>query len=435
MTRPSLSLFQRTGLTLALGLGIFSMFALLVVRYYVTQPVTERAAEELAALLEFSAKVWVELPPWTRNDYELELKSRHGLLVQPSIDPLQPLSQQPEYLEMLAGALARRVEQPLTLMVDPDRPGWYWVDLPVGGQVLRLGFEQSRLRQHIPTALLLLGGAALAFVLLSTLLVVRHVTRPLSRLQQAVRRLGRGESFDALPETGTTELAQLAHRINRAEREVRDLIANRTTLLAGISHDLRTPIARMQLELALLEGQAAPDLLQQLASDLDEMESLIQRTLELARGLDRREASDGLLGEVAASLRQDYARAGESLSWALPRECPVLVPPKVFKRVLGNLIDNALRYGADQPVSVSVECRPGRAVVSVRDHGPGIPADQREAVLRPFHRLDSSRSRDTGGSGLGLAIVNQLCTAYGWTLVLADAPGGGLLSTVEFASD
>ena len=203
MTRPSLSLFQRTGLTLALGLGIFSMFALLVVRYYVTQPVTERAAEELAALLEFSAKVWVELPPWTRNDYELELKSRHGLLVQPSIDPLQPLSQQPEYLEMLAGALARRVEQPLTLMVDPDRPGWYWVDLPVGGQVLRLGFEQSRLRQHIPTALLLLGGAALAFVLLSTLLVVRHVTRPLSRLQQAVRRLGRGESFDALPETGT----------------------------------------------------------------------------------------------------------------------------------------------------------------------------------------------------------------------------------------
>jgi two-component system osmolarity sensor histidine kinase EnvZ len=397
------------------------------VRLYVLQPVTERAAEELAALLELAAKVWVELPPWTRADYESELNARHGLRITPAQAPLSPAAAQPEYLQRLEVALARRFGQTRAVQTDAAQPGWYWVDLPVGQQTLRLGFRQTRLRQQIPAALVLLVGAGALFILVSTLLLVRHVTRPLARLHEAVRRLGRGETFQPLPVSGTAELAELAHRINRAEGEVRELLANRTTLLAGISHDLRTPIARMQLEVELLEGRADPELLDQLRGDLVEMDGLIGRTLELARGLDRREPADGLLAEVAAALVQSYERGEASVRADIAPQCPIRVPTEVFRRVLGNLLDNAVRYGGGSPVELSIRCEPRRASVSVRDHGPGIPAGEREAVLRPFHRLDHSRSRDTGGSGLGLAIVRQLCDAYGWTLTLSDAPGGGLV--------
>lgn len=428
MKRPVLNLFQRTGLTLAFGLLLFSIFAMLVVRLFIVQPVTERAAEELAALLEFSAKVWVELPPWTRSDYELELQTRHGLRVQVSDSKLAPSTTQPEYLRLLAIALERRFGQPRPILFDPSQPDWYWVDVPIAQQTLRCGFKQTRLRQRIPAAMLLLGGAGASFILVSTLLVVRHVTRPLSQLHDAVRRLGRGETFTALPETGTVELAELSHRINRAEQEVRDLLVNRTTLLAGISHDLRTPIARMQLELELLSDQADADLVAELRGDLAEMDALIGRTLELARGLDRRETSDAPLTETAFSLAKSYRKNGASVECDFATQCPVRVPPKVFRRVLSNLLDNAVRYGDGHPVELQIRCEPTQVLVGVRDRGPGIPENEREAVMRPFHRLDDSRSRETGGSGLGLAIVRQLCSAYGWSLHLSDAPDGGLLA-------
>ena len=430
MKRPVLNLYQRTGLTLAFGLLLFSVFALVVVRLYILQPVTERAAEELAALLELAAKVWVELPPWTRADYEAELNARHGLRIAPAQAPLSPAEVQPEYLQRLEAALARRFDQTRPVQIDATQPGWYWVDLPVGQQALRLGFLKTRLRQRIPAALVLLGGAGALFILVSTLLLVRHVTRPLSRLHEAVRRLGRGEAFQPLPESGTAELAALARRINLAEAEVHALLANRTTLLAGISHDLRTPIARMQLEVELLEGQADPELLDQLRGDLVEMDGLIGRTLELARGLDRREPADALLGEVVAALVTAYGRGEVSIRTDVAPQCPIRVPGEVFRRVLGNLLDNALHYGG-RPVELRVHCGADQATVMVRDHGPGIPPGEREAVLRPFHRLEHSRSRDTGGSGLGLAIVHQLCDTYGWTLTLNDAPGGGLLVGIE----
>lgn len=428
--RP-LSLYQRTGLTLAAGLLMFAGFALGVVRVLVMEPVTQRAAEELAALLELSAKVWIELPPWTRSDYERELRERHGLRIGGADAALREVAAQREFFTLLGAALARRFDVTQAVLEDPVLPGWYWVQLPVGPETLRLGFEQTRLQERIPTALLLIGAAGVVFVLVSALLVVRRVTLPLSRLHDAVQRLSRGEPFHPLPESGAPEFADLARRINRTEQAVRELLANRTTLLAGISHDLRTPLARMRLALELLHGTTDPELLAGVEADLDEMNELIGRAMELARGLERQEASAGDLPDILRALAADYRRSGAALRCAELPPCRVQVPPKVFRRVIGNLIDNALRYGAGRPVVLSASCLADRALVRVRDQGPGIPAAERAAVLRPFYRLEGSRNRGTGGSGLGLAVVAQLCAAHGWTLTLDDAAGGGLEARVE----
>jgi len=432
VSRRPRSLLQRTRLILAVGLLAFLGFTLLVIRLAVLEPVTQRAAAELAALIELSARVWVELPPWTRPDFEAELRDHHKLRVRQPVRGLERPVFQADYLAHVEMDVAERVGvSDVALFADASEPGWYWVDVPVGDTVLQFGFSVDRLSDWLPVAVLLIGAAGGLFILFTALFLVQRVTAPLSMVEAALQRMGRGQRFEPLPEEGPAEFAALAARVNRAEREIAQLLANRTTLLAGVSHDLRTPLTRMQLELELMDGKADPQLLDGLRKDLAEMEDLIARTMELARGLDRQEPSNAELADLLEQVGADYARAGSDIVVSVPPLCTLRVPPKAFRRVLGNLLDNAVRYSGGKRVDVVTECGPQSALVRVIDRGPGIPADQREAVLRPFHRLEGSRSRGTGGSGLGLAVVRQLCEAQGWLLTLADAPTGGLEVRVE----
>jgi two-component system, OmpR family, osmolarity sensor histidine kinase EnvZ len=432
VSRKPRSLLQRTRLILAIGLAAFLGFTALVIRVAVLEPVTQRAASELAALIELSARVWVELPPRTRPDFEAELRDHHELRVRPPAKGLQRPVFQADYLDHVETDIAERLGvADVALFDDPKEPGWHWVDVPVADRVLQFGFHESRLEDWLHVAVLLIGAAGGLFILVSALFVVQRLTAPLAEVESALQKLGRGQPFEPLPEEGPTEFAKLAVRVNRAEREIAALLANRTTLLAGVSHDLRTPLTRMQLELELMDGKADAHLLDGLRKDLVEMEELIARTMELARGLDSHEASDAELGALLEQVRASYARGGSEIAVSMPSSCTVLVPPKAFRRVLTNLLDNAVRYSGGKRVDVVAECRPDSALVRVIDRGPGIPVAQRDAVLRPFHRLEGSRSRGTGGSGLGLAIVRQLCEAQGWMLTLADAPTGGLEVRVE----
>ena len=217
-------------------------------------------------------------------------------------------------------------------------------------------------------------------------------------------------------------------------RDVRDLLANRTTLLAGISHDLRTPLTRMQLELALLPPETPREQVQSLDAEIDTMNRLVGQTLELARGLGKHEAPDMALSELLASLQSAYEREGVSVGFRVAPVCDQRVPSAPLRRILDNLIGNALRHGDNKPVEVNATCSESAAVVTVVDQGPGIPPAMREQVFTPFFRLEDSRNPATGGSGLGLAIVRQLCDFYGWHIDLADAPGGGLRVRLEIAS-
>jgi len=421
-----LSLFQRTGLTLAAALLLFSLFGVLVTNWLILQPLTTRAAEELAALLELSAKVWVELPPWTRKDYARELARHHGLRVGGNDQQLRHTAARRDYLDALEEALGQRFGRPLHVLDDPALPGWYWVELPAAGRTVRLGFRADRLQDRVPAAVLLITAGGTLLILLTSLLLVRRVTLPLSRLSEAVRRLGRGQAFQPVSEQGPRELAELARRINITEQQIRQLLANRTTLLAGVSHDLRTPIARLQLQLELLPGDIDPALVDSIRHDLDEMNALIGRTLQLARGFDRPEPCDSVPDILLQDITADYQRAGHRIQLNRDGDCALQVPGGPLRRALGNLLDNALRYGSASDVTLQLRCTPQSVEVAVIDHGPGIPAGQRDAVLQPFQRLEASRARHTGGSGLGLAIVKQLCDAYDWQLRLEDTPGGGL---------
>ena len=207
--------------------------------------------------------------------------------------------------------------------------------------------------------------------------------------------------------------------------EIAELLTNRRALFAGISHDLRTPITRMQLALEMLPAATGPELVGRLRQDLDEMSRLITDTLELARRLEPHAAEVVDLREFIDSIVTDFRQGNATVEWSPEACCYCPVDTLALQRVLTNLLDNAVRYSGNQPVGVRCHCETAAAVIEVLDRGPGIAEPERDKVFQPFHRLEGSRSRCTGGSGPGLAITRQLCDVHGWEIRLLPRTGGG----------
>ena len=420
------SLARHNARWLALVFVFFELLAAVAVVGLLMAPMARRAADDLAGLMLLSAQTWFELPPATRPDFKVELNRTHLLSLRDAPPASEGDAWHGFYLHFLEKALADKTGRRRHFVRElRDGEPWYWVVVPSGEHSIAVGFPESRVSTQplLTLAVTLIGGIVLAVV--AAIWLARRITEPLARLEAAAAEVGRGEVPELLPETGPRELAALAARFNRMARQVRELLAARTTLLAGISHDLRTPLARMRLALALLAEQPAPSRIEQLEKDIEAMDELIARVLDLARGLGNEPASDIDLGALAAELR-DAAPPGRVLV-ALPAEPLALKAPAVaLRRALGNLLENALRYGGAEPVELVAQHVESQIRIGVIDRGPGIPENQREAVFQPFHRVETSRSVATGGSGIGLAIVRQLATANGWQVELKDRPGGGL---------
>ncbi|MEW6591218.1 MAG: ATP-binding protein, partial [Pseudomonadota bacterium] len=383
------------------------------------------SADDLAGLIVLSAQTWVELPPETRAAFERELARRHGLRLT-TVD-VGATADAPRFAfrSQIEDALAARMGEAVVLRGVPGTDA-AWLDIPVGGHDLRAGFFPQRYAVKPPLAALAVIALGTLLSLLTALFLVRRVTVPLARAVDATRRVGAGELPEPLPETGPAELAELARRFNAMAAEVRELLDNRTTLLAGISHDLRTPMTRMQLNLELLRDDPKPARIDRALADLADMNKLIAGYLELARSTQPQARSRF---DLAVLLEEVAADAG--LDWPATAPCEVEAGRLALRQIVANLVQNAQRYGGGSPVELALECDKREARVIVRDSGPGIPDDQLEKVFRPFYRLEASRSQATGGTGLGLAIVRQLAEAHGCRITLANRPAGGLEAVLE----
>ena len=419
------SLFARTALTLALAFVVFQAAAFWVVYRTLIVPVAERSADDLAGLIVLSAQTWVELPPQTRAAFERELARRHGLRL--TTANLGATTDAPHFAfrTQIEAALSRRVGEDVALRGVPGTAA-AWLDIPLGGHDLHVGFFPRRYAVKPPLAAIAVIALGTFLSLLTAVFLVRRITVPLARAAGAASQVGAGELPDPLPETGPAELAELARRFNTMAAEVRALLDNRTTLLAGISHDLRTPMTRLQLNLEMLRDAPSPARIDRAMADLADMNKLITGYLELARTTqaENRVRFDlaGLLEEVAADA---------NLTWPGAAPCMIEAGRLAVRQIVSNLIQNAQRYGGGTPAELVLECTDKLARVIVRDTGAGIPEDQLEKVFRPFYRLETSRSQATGGTGLGLAIVRQLAESNGWRVALANREQGGLEAVLE----
>jgi two-component system osmolarity sensor histidine kinase EnvZ len=432
--RPSLSLFQQNALRL---IAVFILFELLIAAAVMTLlmlPMARQAAGDLASLMVLSAQTWSELPPETRPVFAQELEAAHHLILMPEKPADAQLSAwHGPYARELETRLSERIGGTVAL-VDNERGGeaWHWARLPSGGGSVWMGFAHDRVGTRPLTAAAIVLGAGLLFAVLAALWLARRTVAPLDRFAMAATSLGRGETPALLPEAGPRELATLAHRFNDLAGQVRELLDARTTLLAGLSHDLRTPLARMRLALEMVQRRPEAKWIERLDADMEEMNRLVGDMLELARGLGQEATEDVDVSALLAELAGRSAEAGADIVCHAP-PLTARVPARALRRVLGNLVDNAVRHGGASPIELTAENRGGDLVIEVRDGGPGIPADQLEAVFRPFHRVDASRSPATGGTGLGLAIVRQLAQANGWHIALRNGTPGGLTAQLVIA--
>ena len=426
------TLFARTGITLAIAFAVFLLFSAAVVVNFILVPVAKQGAEDFAALMLLAAQTWVELPPKTRPVFERYLLDEHELEIEITDSELPPATNPLPYLRFIEDELVKRTEAPVTITTKEHAGTWYCADTPTGEQPIRVCFPRSRLGASPPMAALLVIIAGAIAILLTSLLLVRRLTDPLARLSAATSVIKRGEVPALLPETGPRELVELTRNFNTMGRELGELLENRTTLLAGISHDLRTPLTRMRLALELL----APDtenkpLIDRLQRNMEEMDHLISYTLELARGLEFHEMEEVDLREFVDGIVGEYRQSDKAIDWEPKDCCYCMIDSLALRRILTNLIDNAICYGGSAPVTVQCHCDAENVFIQVLDRGEGIPESDIEAVFRPFHRLESSRSRRTGGSGLGLSIARQLADPRGWSIDLSARDGGGTEARIQ----
>ncbi len=424
------SLFARTALILAVVFLLFQAMATLVVYRTVIKPVAERSADDLAGLIVLSAQTWVELPPEVRPAFERELAQRHGLRLQAASGVIRPPAAQFPFRQEIEQALSKRLDTKI-LLEGGAESGTAWVVMAIGGRQLQAGFFPNRYAVRPPLAAVTLVSLGTFLVLLTALLLVRRITVPLARASRAAGVVGKGGIPEPLPETGPQELADLARRFNQMAREVQELLENRTTLLGGISHDLRTPLTRLQLNLELLREKFDPAKLDRMQKDLAEMNTMIGGYLELARSTQPEMAQEVDLDELLKKLAEKHGA-----SYRSGGACRFRAGPGALTRVLDNLLQNAHRYGAGEAApELHLKCGTKHVEISVLDSGSGIPEAELEKVLRPFYRLEASRAAATGGTGLGLAIVKQLAEINGWEIRLRNRAEGGLEARLVLAAD
>lgn len=282
--------------------------------------------------------------------------------------------------------------------------------------------------QWLPVVLIL----QLALLLACTWLAVRLAVRPLTRLAQAVDHLDPDAPGPELDEGGPREVAYAARAFNALQGRIADYLKERMQLLAAISHDLQTPITRMKLRVEQMD--ASPER-ERLWSDLNEMQHLVREGVAYARSMDgSSEAPCRVdLDAFLDSLVCDYQDSGQAVSLDGTSSALLETRPHALRRVLSNLIDNALKFGGSAQLAVQRNVQ-GNVQVQVLDNGPGIAEEELVEVFKPFYRVESSRNRSTGGTGLGLAIAQQLSQALGARLTLRNRESGGLCAQLEFGT-
>ena len=282
-------------------------------------------------------------------------------------------------------------------------------------------------RVYTPTTQVFILWMTGSSILLTTvaLFFMRNQIRPIRRLAAAAEAIGKSREVPWFKLEGASEVRQAAAALMVMRDRLKRQIGQRTAMLAGVSHDLRTPLTRMRLQIELMGKNAATE---ELTSDISEMEEMLNAYLAFARG-DEAEAAVPVdlaefLGEIVTSAR----RQNPDIALHVPQGISTILRRNAMKRCLANLIGNALRYG--NRASVTASTNDQTITITVDDNGPGIAADKREDMFRPFTRLDESRNPATGGVGLGLTIARDIARFHGGDIVLEDSPMGGLRARV-----
>ncbi|OYY97645.1 MAG: two-component sensor histidine kinase, partial [Methylophilales bacterium 16-45-7] len=305
-----------------------------------------------------------------------------------------------------------------------DIPG-LWISFNVGQDDFWVVIPKIQVDRPFPWHWL--GWAAVVGLLslLGAYIIASRINRPLNLLVHAAERLRNGEPAPRLPEDSVDELREVSRTFNEMAESLVRLDAERTLLLAGVSHDIRTPLARLRLAVEMLSGGTGDSMKQGMIEDISDMDNIIHQFLDFVRGVEGEPTKMVDINDLLRSLAERQARAGRDLKLSLTSTYFIPLRPMAMQRLLDNLVGNAYAY-AKGVVEVTSKITADKIIISVLDNGPGIPPEHAQRLLRPFERMDSARNKNEGGSGLGLAICNRIAKLHRGSLELINRPEGGL---------
>jgi two-component system osmolarity sensor histidine kinase EnvZ len=425
------SLFWRT-LLLVLLLIIASLAAWLQsFRVFERVPRAETIAQQVVSIAQLTRAAVLYADPYVRRDLLAELARNEGIRIAPlePTDRVVPLPDRP-ILRLAEQSIVAKLGAGTRLASEVNGTPGLWVSLTIEDDQYWLYIDRDPVARNLGTQWIGWAAVAVALSVLGAILITRLINRPLAKLSAAARDLGKGCAPQALPEAGPAEIRTVNASFNRMVTDLAKLEEDRAVLLAGISHDLRTPLTRLRLEIEMSElpEKNRSDMI----GDLEQMDSIVRQFLDYARRSPQHPAErvdlSALIEQAPARLR---ITADEQVS------VNMLVAPGIviegyrteLERALDNLLVNAARYGRDPAtgcleLTVSLASDGQDVVLAVADHGPGVPTAQIDRLMRPFERGDSARSGGEG-AGLGLPIVQRIARLHGGSLrLLANAPHG-----------
>ncbi|HMN82862.1 MAG TPA: ATP-binding protein [Burkholderiaceae bacterium] len=438
-----ISLFLRTFLMIAPLVFGSVVAALQLVRVFDQSPPDRQLAWELASVINLTRSALVSSEGERRQALLIELARDEGVRVLPLEpgDRIEPLARVEPARAALADAVQARLrnafDSPTQLAGRVNGEDGLWVSFDIDDDAYWLRLDRERFDRQEDPNWWLVFGVALGLSGIGALAISQLVNRPLARIAQAIEQLSRGGTPGALPQETTTEIAEVNRRFNRLAAELAAIDSDRAVGLAGISHDIRTPLARLRLEIEL-SALPEPDKAS-MAEDIERIDRIVGQFVEYGRVAAepaQQRIEPVAVDEVVAGVAAGYHGRIDGGELKLvtrvdPPDARWRGNPLDLTRVLGNLIENALRYGTTpgQPfadVELRIARQRDRLLVAVADRGAGVPAEHRERLLRPFARLDTERTTQRGGSGLGLAIVARIARRYDGDCELSETPQGGL---------
>jgi two-component system osmolarity sensor histidine kinase EnvZ len=308
------------------------------------------------------------------------------------------------------------------------RPQTFWVRLPTGERDFWVAFPRGRIERDPSTAFIEWGVTGLVIAIIGTFFIVYRLNQPLGDLARAAAKLGQGADVPPVMQTGPTEIRAVARAFNQMKDDLRKNERDRSTFLAGVSHDLRTPLSRLRLEVEMLDGKVDGTAQHAMIEDVGEMNAIIDQFIDFMRSEAAETLAPVNLSELARSCAERAARSGVQVRCDLADVPLLMLRPLAMQRLTDNLLANAARHAGGEIV-VRTGRTDGHVTLSVMDRGPGIPAELVERLKEPFTRRDEARS-GSSGAGLGLAIANRVAVIHGGTLDLVAREGGGLEARV-----
>ncbi len=427
------TLLWRSVLLIAALLLVAHLAWLQIFRASEIEPRAQQTAQQVISVVNLTRAALVTADPGRRFALLDELAQREGIQVYAG-DPAEAVPALPDrpFLRIMEARLRDQLGSQTRLALEREGVPGVWVSFRIDNEEFWVSLPRSRIERNMPLRWIGWGALVLALALIGAFLAVSRINRPLRELTRAAEQLGRGATPSRIAETGPAEIRTLARSFNQMAADIQRQDEERALLLAGVSHDLRTPLARIRLALEMLDDRGAASLKAGVAEDIGDIDAAIGQFLDFARPVDAETvAGDSDLNALARAVTERYTRSGKTVHFTPSALPPLPLRAQAMQRVLTNLIDNALRHGGGGAEVVTGRFGDG-AYLEVLDRGPGIPAADAQRMLQPFTRMDSARS--TSGTGLGLAIVDRIARLHGGAIRLLPRENGGLRARVELPS-